>query len=225
MPEQKQTARIEAFSDGVLAIVITLLALELRVPQPGGDEDSNLIRALLAEWPTYLAFLASFFYILVIWINHHRLFTAIRRSDNNLMLLNGLLLLGVTVIPFGTELIATYLQHPEQNVAAMIYSAIFLVNSIFFNGLWHYASYKNRLFDSETEPELVRFITRQYAFGPILYTVALVLAAFSAQASLLLSLGMAVFFALPSRRSQLMTISPEASQRAAADTPIEAGKL
>jgi uncharacterized membrane protein len=198
MPEQKETARIEAFSDGVLAIVITLLALELRVPEVSTEEGFNLVQALLARWPTYLAFLASFFFILVMWINHHRLFTAIRRSDNNLMLLNGLLLLGITVTPFSTALIAAYLQHPDQNTAAMIYSSLFFVTAIFFNALWRYASYNNRLFDSHTDPQLVRFITRQYVFGPVLYGVAFILAMFSALASLLFTVIIAVFFALPS---------------------------
>jgi hypothetical protein len=93
-----ETARLEAFSDGVFAIAITLLILEIRLPAdvaPGA-----LGRALLHEWPSYLAFLASFVTIGVMWVNHHRLFTLIRRSDDRLMALNLLLLLGVTWVPF-----------------------------------------------------------------------------------------------------------------------------
>src|SRR5437667_9414974 len=87
--EEKQTGRIEAFSDGVLAIVITLLALDLHVPQ---DRSVSLVAQLLKQWPVYLAFFISFMFILAMWINHHRLFMAIRRSDNNLLLLNALFL-------------------------------------------------------------------------------------------------------------------------------------
>src|SRR5438093_9234247 len=108
--EEKQTGRIEAFSDGVLAIVITLLALDLRVPPIPEDRSVSLVSQLLKQWPVYLAFFISFMFVLVMWINHHRLFTAIRRSDNNLLLLNGLLLMGITVVPFGTALVAEYLQ-------------------------------------------------------------------------------------------------------------------
>src|SRR5260221_1882346 len=151
---EKETGRIEAFSDGVLAIAITLLALEIKVPQFSADSDFSLVSELLKGWPTYLAFLISFFFVLVIWINHHRLFTVIRRSDNSLLLWNGLLLLAVTIIPFATELVATYLQHPQQKIAAMVYSGLFLFTSLVFNGLWRHASYKNRLFDKKTDLNL-----------------------------------------------------------------------
>ncbi|HVO44584.1 MAG TPA: TMEM175 family protein [Aggregatilineales bacterium] len=131
--DEKETGRVEAFSDGVLAIAITLLALELKVPPPSGDPGFSLARELLDQWPTYFAFLVSFFFILVIWINHHRLFTVIRRIDNNLLIFNGLLLMSITLIPFVTDLVATYLQRPEQNIAAMVYAGLFLVNSFCFN--------------------------------------------------------------------------------------------
>jgi uncharacterized membrane protein len=196
--EKKETGRIEAFSDGVLAIVITLLALELKVPTPEGN-GPGLLQALIHQWPVYLAFLVSFFFILVIWINHHRLFTAIRRSDNNLLLLNGLLLLTITLIPFGTALVAEYLQSADQNVAAMVYSGIFFVNALLFNALWRYASYKDRLFDANTDLRLAAFITRQYSFGPLFYVVAFVLAMFSALLCLLWSLALAIFFVIPNR--------------------------
>lgn len=209
--EDKQTGRIEAFSDGVLAIAITLLALELKVPRASEELGSSLIRELLKQWPMYLAFVISFFFILVIWINHHRLFTVIRRSDNNLLILNGLLLFGVTLLPFATELVAEYLQQPEQNTAAVIYNGIFLIVSLFFNGLWAYASYKNRLFDAKTDRALVTFIARQYAFGPLLYLIAVIVSAFSALGGLLISLAMGVFFVLPNRSVQRMMDEAQAT--------------
>jgi uncharacterized membrane protein len=86
---QSETARIEAFSDGVFAIAITLLILEIKVP----SQDHGSLAALLRQWPSYLAFLMSFTYIGVMWINHHRMFTHIKRSDDVLLLLNLLLLL------------------------------------------------------------------------------------------------------------------------------------
>src|SRR5262249_16433317 len=181
-----------AFSDGVLAIAITLLALEIKVPPPPDSGDFSLIDALLKQWPTYLAFFISFFFILVIWISHHRLFTVIRRSDNNLLILNGLLLMCVTLIPFITELVATYLMHPQENVAAVVYSGVFLLTSLFFNLLWGYASHDNRLFDEKTDLELVAFISRQYSFGMPLYLIIVFVAAISAIGSLLLTLGMGI---------------------------------
>src|ERR1700759_4424760 len=108
---QSETARVEAFSDGVFAIAITLLILEIKVPSPS---QGHLAAVLLQQWPSYLAFLLSFVYIGIMWINHHRMFTSIRRSTDVLLILNLLLLLGVTVVPFPTAVLATYMGGPDQ---------------------------------------------------------------------------------------------------------------
>ena len=100
-----ETARIEAFSDGVFAIAITLLVLDLKVPRDLPD-GQTLTGALLAQWPAYLAFASSFMTILIMWVNHHRIFTLVGRSDSRLLFFNGLLLMGVTVVPFPTALVA-----------------------------------------------------------------------------------------------------------------------
>ena len=102
------TARIEAFSDGVFAIAITLLVLDLKVPREL-HEGQTLTSALAHQWPAYVAFVTSFLTILVMWINHHRMFTLIGRADDRLLIFNGLLLLGITVVPFPTSLVAEYL--------------------------------------------------------------------------------------------------------------------
>src|SRR5512132_2117231 len=102
--QEKETGRIEAFSDGVFAIAITLLVLDLKVPRDL-DEGVSLAQALLRQWPSYLAFIASFATIGVMWINHHKLFTLIKRSDDVLLILNVILLLGVTLTPFPTALV------------------------------------------------------------------------------------------------------------------------
>src|SRR5258707_8531310 len=209
--EEKETGRIEAFSDGVFSIAITLLVLDMKVPHPADVEQGSLISELLKQWPVYLAFFASFFFILVLWINHHRLFTAIRRSDNNLMLLNGLLLLGVILVPFPTSLVSQYLLQRDQMTAILIYNGLFFLISLVFNFLWWYASYRNRLFSAKTDRQLVRFITRQYAFGPPLYLITFILAFFNPMASLLLSIIMAIFFALPNKAVQQLTDASDSS--------------
>ena len=103
--DSKDTARTEAFSDGVFAIAITLLVLDIKVPQEL-PESVRLGTALLQLWPSYLAFLTSFVTIGIMWINHHRLFTLIKRSDHWLLQLNGLLLLEDTFLPFPTAIVA-----------------------------------------------------------------------------------------------------------------------
>src|SRR3954468_6873094 len=115
-----ETNRIEAFNDGVFAIAITLLILEIRVPEQG---DTRLAPALLNLWPSYLAFATSFFEIGVMWINHHRLFTMIRRTDQRLLIFNLLLLLGITFVPFPTALIARHLGADDAWAAALLYNA------------------------------------------------------------------------------------------------------
>jgi uncharacterized membrane protein len=196
---EKKTGRIEAFSDGVYAIAITLLVLDIKVPhdQP---EAARLLEALLAQWPSYFAFVTSFATIGIMWINHHRLFNLIKRSDQLLLILNGLLLLGITFVPFPTALLAEYIAEPAQHIAAMIYSGTFVVIAIFFNLLWRYASYQNRLLDPRADPRAVQSISQQYAFGPLLYLLAFGLAFVSALASLVMNMLLALFFAIPGRK-------------------------
>ena len=99
----KETGRIEAFSDGVFAVAITLLALELRVPRPADlPVGTGLLEVLLEQWPAYVAYVVSFLFILIMWINHHILFTHIARNDHLFLLLNGLLLMLVTLVPFSS---------------------------------------------------------------------------------------------------------------------------
>jgi TMEM175 potassium channel family protein len=194
----KETGRVEAFSDGVFAIAITLLVLGLAVPHdaPNG---SRLLHALLLEWPSYLAFVTSFATIGIMWINHHRLFTLITRVDHSLLLFNGLLLLGVTFVPFPTAVLAEYAQRPGGQVAAMVYSGTFAVIAVLWNALWRYASYKNRLLHPAAHPAAVRAITRAYIFGPLLYLLSVVMAVVAVPLSLAMNAALAVYFALPSR--------------------------
>src|SRR4051812_14926451 len=110
---EKETGRIEAFSDGVFAIAVTLLVLDLKMP-PDLSSSAAVIRGLMDEAPVYLAYVISFATVGVMWINHHRLLTLIRRSDHTFLVLNTLLLFWVTFVPFPTSLLAWSLaQKPE----------------------------------------------------------------------------------------------------------------
>ncbi|MBX3061474.1 MAG: DUF1211 domain-containing protein [Anaerolineae bacterium] len=197
--EEKETGRLEAFSDGVIAIAITLLVLDLKVPLREAADQNGLVAELLKQWSTYFAFLASFLTILVMWINHHRLFTAIRRVDNNLMLLNGLLLLGITVVPFPTKIVAEYLQDGQANIAVIVYALWGMLIAVFFNLLWRYAASNNRLFSKQTDIELAKAISRQYMDGPLLYVGAMIIGYLNAILGILVIVALAVFFAIPSK--------------------------
>src|SRR5678816_1520173 len=171
----RETNRIEAFSDGVFAIAITLLVLDLKVPREllAGQ---RLAEVLLAQWPVYLAFLTSFATILIMWINHHRLFTHISRCDDQLLFFNGLLLLGVVLVPFPTSLVAEYLGQPGQTTAAMVYNGTFIAIAFCFNLLWRSASKHGRLLHADHDRDAVAQITESYRRGPLAYVLALVLA-------------------------------------------------
>ena len=197
--EINDTGRIEAFSDGVFAIAITLLVLDLRLPEDTTDfSNAQLFTALTRLGPTYLAFFITFAFTGIMWINHHRLFTHITRADTWLQVFNLALLLGVTLLPFPTAVLADHLGHPAETLAAGVYNGLFVLIAVVFNLLWRYAATNNHLLDPQADRAAVRRISRQYLFGPTLYLAAFLLGLVNVPLSLLVSLLLAVFFALPS---------------------------
>jgi uncharacterized membrane protein len=192
---EKETTRVEAFSDGVFAIAMTLLILEIRVPSASAGSPLDnwaLLRSLLLLWPSYLAFLLSFGTVLVMWINHHGLFKHAHRANNRLLFANGFLLLVVTFIPFPTAVLAQFLNKPAANAAATFYCGSFVLVSICYNFLLT-AVLANRLPDAvgaaEHEGALAR-VKRAYNLGLATYVLATIVAVFSAIA------GVAICFSL-----------------------------
>ena len=192
--EEKETGRVEAFSDGVFAIAITLLILNLKTPEPAELKGASLIPFLLKQWPTYFAFLMSFLTILVMWVNHHRLFTFIRRTDGRLLFINGLVLLVVTITPFPTSLLATYLMHAGAKSAAQIYAANSIAIAVAFNILWRYATAGDRLLYENADRKTIAIIDKQYSFGMPAYLVAFATSFFSAYLSMGICMLLALFF-------------------------------
>ncbi len=191
-----ETSRLEAFSDGVFAIAMTLLVLDLKVPPatPGGPA---LWPALLHQWPAYLAFVTSFATIGIMWINHHLNFTLIRRTDHTLLVLNGLLLLGVTFLPFPTALVAAYVGHPGERTAAAVYTGTFVFIALMWRFLWRYAIGGGRLLARDADPRVVEAITRAYNPAVMWYCGAFATAFVHALTSLVIIAVLAVYFALP----------------------------
>jgi uncharacterized membrane protein len=209
MTQDRETHRIESFSDGVFAIAITLLVLEIKVPSQDTVATRGMTLALLDNWPSYLAFLISFITILVIWSHHHWIFAAIRRADLVLVYWNGLLLLFVTFVPFPTGLLSEYLLHPEAKVAASVYTGTFLAISLVFQGLWLHASKQGKLLaiDATTsEEENALRITSHYKLGPILYFVAFATSFITEIGSVTMCLLLALFFAFRGWPSEVRMI-------------------
>ncbi len=183
---------MEAFSDGVFAFAMTLLVLGLRDPTIDSAGSSiqglSLLQGLLGEWPAFLAFGISFTTILVNWINHHNLFTYVRRIDGPFMLLNGLLLLATTLIPFTTSLVADHLLAADSGTAAEVYSGTFLFVASAWNLLWQYAIRHPGILARSVSDAEIRTTTRQFFYGPVLYILAFITAFFSGIASLAINL-------------------------------------
>jgi uncharacterized membrane protein len=200
MMEDKETGRLEAFSDGVFAVAITLLVLNIKPPPDDVLTSGNLWLFLRGQLPTLAAFVTSFATIGIMWINHHRLFNYIKRTDTGLLLLNLLLLLVIVFIPYPTALVAQqYALNPQMHDAALLYSGTNVILAICFNLLWRYASFHNRLIGKDADTRAVMAISRQYLFGPLLYLIAFGLAFVSVAASIIFLLLLALFFALPPR--------------------------
>jgi len=192
-----ETTRLEAFSDGVFAIAITLLVLEIRVPE---QDSAPLAGSLLHLWPSFLAFATSFVEIGVMWINHHRLFTAIGTTDQRLLIWNTMLLFGIAFVPFPTALMARHLTADDVWVAAALYNATLFMLSIVFHFLWRHASRERRLIAADIDQSAVDGITNQYRLGPWIYLGALIALSWSGVLTLAVHLALAIYFVLPPSR-------------------------
>jgi uncharacterized membrane protein len=193
--EEKETGRIEAFSDGVFAIAITLLVLELKVPHLPEDAGRGaLAAALLRQWPSYLAFVTSFFTILIMWANHHAIFNLVHKTDAEFLFANGFLLLLVTVVPFPTALLAEYLTKPGAPVAAAVYAGTFVVAGLAYNVLWRSAIRGRRLLKSHVREETLQDMTRRYRIGVPLYLAATAAAFVSVAVTVAICVGLWIFW-------------------------------
>jgi uncharacterized membrane protein len=157
-------SRIEAFSDGVFAIVITLLVLEIKVPSLAGEpSDAALVSALIDELPVVVSCAASFFIIAIFWVSHHQFWHGLRHADWPLLWLNNLLLLFVIFIPIPTWMIGTY---PTLRTPAVTFGAVMACAGLAFLAMRAYAGRQPGLSEA-TAAETRRALMRS-AMGPII---------------------------------------------------------
>lgn len=188
--------RLEAFSDGVFAIAITLLVLDLDVPKPGSG---SLGHELLAQWPQYAAYVVSFLTIGIIWINHHAAFSRLRTVDHSIMIWNLGLLLTVGLLPFTTSLMATYLKEGSgESLAAAIYGGSFLLMGVVFVGAnRHILLHRRHELKQAPGEAAARRTLRYAALGVLPYLLATVLAFVSPYITLAICAACAIYYALP----------------------------
>lgn len=191
----KDTARVEAFSDGVFAIAITLLILEIRVPElESGAASEELLTALAHLWPSLVAFLFSFFVILVMWINHHEFMRWVRLSDYQLLFANGFVLLMVTFVPFPTAVVARYLGTGAARGAVAFYCGTFFCASLAYQVLLRSVVHNRRLLHAHVPDDVLARVRRAYNLGPAVYGVSVVLALWNAVAGLLVCVSLWVMW-------------------------------
>jgi uncharacterized membrane protein len=186
-------SRLEAFSDGVFAVAITLLALNIAVEGPG--HGTSLAKQLGQHWPAFVAYLVSFLTIGIIWVNHHSLLRAVRSVDRTLLFLNLVLLLFVVLIPFTTATVADYFPQngPDARLAMVLYAGSFLGMAIGFASIFEWTLHGQRVY--QPLPPEQRWQARlRFTSGNLVYAAAIVIALFNAVASFILIALTAVYY-------------------------------
>ena len=186
-------SRLEAFSDGVFAVAITLLALNLTVEGPAGTV--WLGGQLSAKWPAFASYPISFLIIGIIWVNHHVLVRSIKQVDRVLLFVNQILLVFVVLIPFGTATIADYLPHnsPSARLAMVLYGGILLGMSVGFGAIFEWTLRSGHVYQP-LPPEQHWPARRRFVGGALVYVIAMVVAVFNALAAFVLISVVAVYY-------------------------------
>jgi uncharacterized membrane protein len=163
--------RTVSFSDAVIAIAITLLALDLEVPQvPESLAAAQLPSALLELWPKFFSFLLSFWIIGFYWLAHHRMFRQVRAYDRGMLLINLLFLMWVVLMPFSSALIGEY---ENQQLPVIIYAVHNILTSLTLTWLWRHASKEGRLVETNLDRRVVRYNRLRALFIPTVFVLSI----------------------------------------------------
>ncbi|MGA3118861.1 MAG: TMEM175 family protein [Syntrophobacteraceae bacterium] len=191
------TTRIEALSDGVFAIAMTLMIFYIKVPQvPSERVTAELTRRLLDLWPQFLVYVISFVMLGVYWVGHHNQYRHIRRTNRILLWINNALLLSVTLIPFSTSLVGSY---PTHQVAVILYATNLVLVGVVLFCHWRYATSRHALVDRNLDPTLIRLANRRILMGPALLALAIAFSFVSTLGSLALCGLVPVFYIMPGK--------------------------
>jgi uncharacterized membrane protein len=183
------TGRLEAFSDGVFAVAITVLVFGLR-PTGGG----SLAHQLLHSWPQYFAYVVSFLTIGIMWMNHHTILAHVEQVNRPLLVLNLLLLLSVVAVPFPTALVAAHLQAPGGWAAVVTYGLVMIAMSAGFTGLWVYVATHAAALGAALPPEALRASIPGFTLGGAAYLAGTLIAFVSPLAALIIFGALAVYY-------------------------------
>ena len=175
--ENKETTRLEMFSDGVFAIAITLLVLEIKVPHAADiHSNSELWHELKTLWPSYFAFILTFGFILIAWVCHHALFNLLDKTSPQLIYANGFLLLNIVFLPFPTANLAEYIMTDYKQAAVVLYVLSFLLTGISWNLLYHFTLKPTALIKEKRLVEAVKTMQKNARYGLVINIFLAVLA-------------------------------------------------
>lgn len=191
---QNETLRIETFSDGVFCIAVTLLSIEIGVEIHGEITNAGLRHALIAKWPICLAYVISFINVLLAWIGHHGLFKMFRKTDNSVMITNGMLLMLVALVPFPTKTLGEFLLTNALQTAVIFYTAYFVLVSLAFRLLWYVANRNKDLLVHDITAKQIKQTTRNENIGLVCNSIILGVAFINPWAALVLSFGMWIYW-------------------------------
>jgi uncharacterized membrane protein len=195
------TGRIEAFSDGVFAIAITLLILEIKVPSEATLEHTSLSHYLLEQWPKIFAYVFSFVIIGIYWANHHYLFKLFRKTDHWLNMINVFFLLSISFLPFPTAVFGEFMMdHESRPTAVTFYAIAILVPAVFYFAIWLYASRKRKLIDANLNPAFTATLTRKLLVSNIIYFVAILVSLVSPITAIIMNVVLTLVYLLPPQK-------------------------
>ena len=191
------TGRLEAFSDGVFAIAITLLVLDIAVP---ASADQHLLRSFIDEWPSYLGYVVSFSTVGAMWLGHNAITEYLDHADATFVRLNLLFLLFVSFLPFPTRLFADFIQRDSpERVAVTIYGISLLLTAALLMVLWRY-SVRMKLVRPDLDDEEVQLLTQRLTPGLAGYLVLIIAGLFVPIVAVIGYLAIAVFYIIPLRQ-------------------------
>ena len=198
--------RLEAFSDGVFAIAITLLVLTIAQP----SDYRHLAAQLGDRWPALAAYLVSFAVIGIMWLNHHTVFSHLEQIDRGLFYCNLSLLMTIVFIPYPTGVFGEALRRSQgAKTAAVVYSVTMTVNSCAWAGLWLYASLGRAPAPPRFSREPSRGATLLFVGGGAVYTASIGVAFINAYLCLALQAVLALYYAFDPSRAGLPALSAQ----------------
>jgi uncharacterized membrane protein len=190
------TSRIEAFSDAIFAVILTLLVLEIHVPElRGSNISAALAHSLIAMAPKFMAYGLSFVIICIWWVAHYQLFHVLTRSDRGLLWINSAFLLWLSFVPFPTALMGDY---PREPIAVICYGAVTTLAGMSFCLMRYYAFYVARLVDERIDRQLLRSAMLRSLLNPALHGIAVCLAVVDTRISIALYIALPLMFFIPS---------------------------